>query len=162
MKYQFIEEHRDEYPITLMCRSLAVARTGYYRWRKQPLRARKVADLVLLMHIRDVFEQSRETYGSHRIHAELADQGVRCGRKRVARLMYSIKIMAPNVTATALNLCIELPNWPTSFNSTSSWLIIRLITANIIPLNGSGGFWKTIGTALYLIRWKRSSGLPKI
>ncbi len=59
MKYQFIEEHRHEYPVTVMCQVLEVARNGYYQWRKQPLRARKVADLVLLMHIRDIFEQSK-------------------------------------------------------------------------------------------------------
>jgi transposase InsO family protein len=46
-----------------------------------------MADLVLLKHIGDIFEQSRETYGSYRIQAELAEQGIRCGRKRVARLM---------------------------------------------------------------------------
>lgn len=93
MKYQFIEEHRHEYPVTVMCQVLEVARNGYYKWRKQPLSARKVADLVLLMHIRDIFEQSKETYGSYRIHAELAEQGIRCGRKRVARLMrtYNLK-----------------------------------------------------------------------
>jgi len=93
VKYQFIEEHRHEYPVTVMCQVLEVARNGYYKWRKQPLSARKVADLVLLMHIRDIFEQSKETYGSYRIHAELAEQGIRCGRKRVARLMrtYNLK-----------------------------------------------------------------------
>ena len=87
MKYQFIEAHHAEYPVTLMCRVLAVVRSGYYQWRKQPLSTRKMADLVLLMHIKDIFEQSRETYGSYRIQAELADEGLRCGRKRVARLM---------------------------------------------------------------------------
>ena len=87
VKYQFIEAHRAEYPVTLMCRLLAVVRSGYYQWRKQPLSTRKMADLVLLMHIKDIFEQSRETYGSYRIQAELADEGLRCGRKRVARLM---------------------------------------------------------------------------
>jgi len=87
MKYQLIEEHRDRYPMTLMCQVLEVARSGYYAWRKQPLSSRKMADLLLLMHIRDIFQQSRQTYGSTRIQATLADQGLRCGRKRVARLM---------------------------------------------------------------------------
>ena len=76
MKYQFIEEHRDQYPVTLMCRILEVVRSGYYKWRKQPLSARKMADLVLLKQMRDIFEQSRETYGSYRIHAELAERGI--------------------------------------------------------------------------------------
>lgn len=93
MKYQFIKDHREQYPVTLMCRILEVARSGYYKWRKQPLNARKMADLLLLMHIKDIFEQSRETYGSYRIQAELTEQGIRCSRKRVARLMreYDLK-----------------------------------------------------------------------
>ena len=34
-----------------------------------------------------IFEASRRTYGSPRIHAELREEGVRIGRERVARLM---------------------------------------------------------------------------
>lgn len=48
---------------------------------------RKRADLILSMPIKDIFKQSRDTYGSYRIHAELVDGGIRCGRKRVARLV---------------------------------------------------------------------------
>ena len=92
MKYRFIEDHRDQYPVTLMCRILEVARSGYYQWRKQPLNARKMADLLLLMHIRDIFAESRNTYGSCRIQAVLAEQGLCCSRKRVARLMRQDKL----------------------------------------------------------------------
>ena len=46
-----------------------------------------MADMILSMHIKDIFKQSRDTYGSYRIHAALADEGIRCGRKRVARLV---------------------------------------------------------------------------
>lgn len=87
MRYQFIEEHRADYPVTLLCRVMQVARSGYYAWRNEPLSLRKVADLVLLQHIRDIFEAGRHTYGSARIQGILADQGIRCGRERVARLM---------------------------------------------------------------------------
>jgi transposase InsO family protein len=69
-----------------MCRILGVVRSGYYRWRKVPVGKRKMADMILSMHIKDIFEQSRDTYGSYRIHAELLDEGIRCGRERVARL----------------------------------------------------------------------------
>lgn len=97
MKYQFIEEHRDEYPVTLMCQVLEVARSGYYQWRKQPLSKRKMADLLLLMHIQDIFAESRDTYGSYRIQAELAEQGICCGRKRVARLMQAYQMRPKTV-----------------------------------------------------------------
>lgn len=87
MRYQFIEDQRAEYPVTLLCRVMQVARSGYYAWRKRPLSPRKVADMVLLQHIQDIFEEGRQTYGSERIQAILAEQGLRCGRERVARLM---------------------------------------------------------------------------
>jgi putative transposase len=48
---------------------------------------RAQTDQRLLAQIRDIHEQSRGIYGAPRIHAELQAQGVRCGRKRVARLM---------------------------------------------------------------------------
>jgi len=86
VKYQFIADHDQQYPVTLMCRILGVVRSGYYRWRKVPVGKRKMADMILSMHIKDIFEQSRDTYGSYRIHAELLDEGIRCGRERVARL----------------------------------------------------------------------------
>ena len=87
MRYRFIEEQRADYPVTLLCRVMQVARSGYYAWRNQPLRARKVADMVLLGHMRDIFEESRETYGQQRLQQVLRQQGLRCSRKRVARLM---------------------------------------------------------------------------
>ena len=87
MRYQFVEEQRNDYPVTLLCRVMQVARSGYYAWRTEPLSLRKVADLVLLHHIEDIFEEGRHTYGSARIQGILADQGIGCGRERVARLM---------------------------------------------------------------------------
>jgi putative transposase len=70
-----------------MCRVLGVSPSGYYAWRycKPSARARKNAELC--EKIRSYHETSRETYGSPRIHADLADEGIRVGRKRVARLM---------------------------------------------------------------------------
>jgi putative transposase len=87
MRYPFIEEQRNDYPVTLLCREMQVSRSGYYAWRNEPLTLRKVADLVLLQHIEDIFEEGRQTCGSDRIQGILADQGIHCGRERVARLM---------------------------------------------------------------------------
>ena len=56
MKYKLIETHQDQYPISLMCRV----------WRKQPFSAQKMANLLLLMHIRDIFTDSRNIYDSCR------------------------------------------------------------------------------------------------
>src|SRR5512144_1022343 len=42
---------------------------------------------MLLEQVRAVHDASRRTYGSPRVHLELRELGVRCARKRVARLM---------------------------------------------------------------------------
>ncbi|MBO0794047.1 MAG: transposase, partial [Ktedonobacteraceae bacterium] len=41
-----------------------------------------------------VFQANRGVYGSPRIHAELQDQGMKCARKRVARLMREQELYA--------------------------------------------------------------------
>jgi transposase InsO family protein len=87
MKYRFIEAHREEFAVRIMCRVLRVSPSGYYEWRKREPSARDQANAKLVEEIRRVFQRSRKTYGSPRIHAELKAQGKRCGRNRVARLM---------------------------------------------------------------------------
>lgn len=73
--------------ITSMCRVLGVSTSGYYRWRKTEVSARARADVELTRRIETIHDRSRRTYGSPRIHAELREDGMRVGRKRVARLM---------------------------------------------------------------------------
>ena len=94
MKYAFMAAHKQEYSLKRMCHVLKVSRSGYYAWmrRGQSMRARANEDL--LAAIRRVFQISRRTYGSPRIHAYLRRQGYFCGRNRVARLMQKHKIVA--------------------------------------------------------------------
>jgi len=64
-----------------------VSRSGYYDWRDRPPSRRSQQDAALTDKIYEIHRRSRETYGAPRVHAELRSIGVRCGRKRVARLM---------------------------------------------------------------------------
>ncbi|MGS2620203.1 IS3 family transposase [Micromonospora sp. LZ34] len=62
--------------------------SGYYDWRGRPVSPREAADQALGELIGEIHQMSRGTYGSPRVHAELRlAAGVRCGRKRVERLM---------------------------------------------------------------------------
>jgi putative transposase len=87
MKYQFIAEHRREYPITTMCRVLEVSASGYYAWCKREPSQHARSDAQLAEQVKAAFQANRSVYGSPRVHAELHAQGIRCARKRVARLM---------------------------------------------------------------------------
>jgi hypothetical protein len=68
MKFQFIEDHRDEFPIVRMCKVLEVSRSGYYAWRDRPPSAREMANQELYTEIKRVYTESHQTYGSPRIY----------------------------------------------------------------------------------------------
>lgn len=70
-----------------MCALYSVTRSGYYAWRRRGESARRQQDRLLLGEIRAIFEQSRGTYGSPRIHRALGTSGTRVSRRRVERLM---------------------------------------------------------------------------
>jgi transposase InsO family protein len=77
-----------------MCEALDVSTTGYYDWRNRGPSDRDRKDARLLEEIIDIWEQSRCTYGSPRIHRKLQDRGFTVGRNRVARLMRENDIRA--------------------------------------------------------------------
>jgi putative transposase len=66
---------------------VGVSKSGYYAWKARPSSKRSREDATLTERIVEVHQRSRETYGYPRVHAELHALGVRCGRRRVARLM---------------------------------------------------------------------------
>jgi transposase InsO family protein len=87
MRYQFVEDHRAEFPVRRMCKVLDVSPSGYYAWRQRPPSAREMANQELMRKIEIVFEESGETYGGPRVHQVLVRQRVKCSKNRVARLM---------------------------------------------------------------------------
>ena len=70
-----------------LCALYRVTRAGYYAWRQRGVSARTEQDRMLAVQIRAIFEASRGTYGSPRVHRALAAQGIRVSRRRVERLM---------------------------------------------------------------------------
>ncbi len=85
--FGLIDAEKANYSISLLCRVLWVSRSGYYDWKDRPLSKRARENAALIEKIREIHERSRRIYGYPRVHAELRALGVRCSRKRVARLM---------------------------------------------------------------------------
>ncbi len=94
MKYAFIVAHAGQFTVQRMCQVLRVARSGYYAWAKRLPSERAQANQALLQRIRTAYQHSRQSYGSPRLSLALNQQGVACGRHRVARLMRASGLVA--------------------------------------------------------------------
>ena len=94
MRYEFIRAEKARFPVRLMCRLLEVSRSGFYAWLKSG-DSKELSDRQLLLLIREIFKQYRETYGSPRIYRELRARKVACDKARVERLMRENGITPP-------------------------------------------------------------------
>jgi len=86
--FEFVHAEKANHKIAVMCRVLDVSKSGYHAWVDRPPSQRSIDDTKITAAIEPVWERSRRTYGAPRVHVELRlDHDIRCGRKRVARLM---------------------------------------------------------------------------
>ena len=79
--------NQGKHRVATMCRVLGVSTSGYYAWRTRPPSRRAQRDVQVLSAVRAAHAGSDGTYGAPRVHQELREQGLRVGRKRIARLM---------------------------------------------------------------------------
>jgi putative transposase len=87
MRFTFIAAKKAEHTVTILCRCLCVTRSGFYAWqrRAESTHARDDRRLKVLVHA--AFNESKQRYGSPRIHEDLIEQQEHVSRKRVIRLM---------------------------------------------------------------------------
>ena len=85
--FRLVEAEKAAHSVPTLCRILGVSKSGYYAWRRRLPSERSRFDAVLLEKIGAIHRNSRATYGAPRVHAELRALGIRCSKKRVARLM---------------------------------------------------------------------------
>ena len=88
MKYAWITENRDSFPIARMCRTLGVSPSGYYAWRKrkpssQCQRREKIAQAAV-----EAYQESYGVYGYRKVHDDLQEQEVECCRETVRKILH--------------------------------------------------------------------------
>jgi transposase InsO family protein len=87
VRFAFIEDHRQEFPVDLMCQVLQVSRSGYYAWRRRPPSARQQRQAELDQRIQQAYRAGRGAYGSPRVYRELLADGAACCENTVAKRM---------------------------------------------------------------------------
>lgn len=94
MKFAFVREHHQRWPVGAMCRVLKVSRSGFYRWRNHKPSARQLRQERLLEKIRIAYRENQELYGSPRVYRALLIDGEVVSRNTVAKLMRQAKMRA--------------------------------------------------------------------
>ena len=87
MRFAFIQKHREDWPLSMMCRVLSVSRSGFYAWRDRPISPRRQFKEELAEVIHQVHQECRGVYGSPRLTVELNERGVRVCENTVAKIM---------------------------------------------------------------------------
>jgi putative transposase len=82
-----MKENSDTFPVKKMAVILKVSRSRYYAWLKTGLSCHDLQDQEYLEIIKDIFEANEGNYGSPRIHDDIKKRGIKCSRKRIARIM---------------------------------------------------------------------------
>lgn len=100
-RYELIDVEKDamtdygdrKYTITKICAWLEVSTSGYYEWRGRPVSATAERRARLAEAVTRIFEDSDETYGHRRIHAQLVRESERCTPELVRAVMRDLGLV---------------------------------------------------------------------
>jgi putative transposase len=86
--YRIISAERASFPVSVMCETLGVSKSGFHAWERRAPSDRRLSDAWLTSRITEIHECARGVYGSRRVQAELRlGQDIVVSRKRIRRLM---------------------------------------------------------------------------
>lgn len=81
IKYGFIREQKETYPVTVLCSVMNVSTSAFYAWNQQPEISDKMKQREKFdAKVREIFEENKKVYGSRRISIALKEQGINAGR----------------------------------------------------------------------------------
>ncbi|MBG9983255.1 IS3 family transposase [Aerococcaceae bacterium DSM 111020] len=89
---EFITEHKDEFPIVKMCKTLDISRSTYYESLNKTESNRDRENREYTERIVQIHEESKKRYGAPKIHKELEKEGYSISLKQVQRLMKKVGI----------------------------------------------------------------------
>ena len=94
MRFTFIDDHMEDFEVGRMCEIFEVSRSGYYTWKNRTVSSRQMKQQELTQAMKEIHQETREVYGSPRMHQELLDRGHEVSENTVAKLMKESGIQA--------------------------------------------------------------------
>jgi len=98
-KVEEITRLKGKYGIHSLCRILKVNRSTYYHYifRRPQKKQFELEDEKLRPMIKEIFEESKERFGSRKIRAVLLQKGIRASEKKISRLMKEMELVCKQV-----------------------------------------------------------------
>ena len=94
MIYAFILKHKGHWPIRLMCSTLGVSSSSFYKWTRVVPGPRALARNTLLIEIKAIHSEAKGRYGSPRVFMALRKRGRGGSLNTVAKIMRENHIRA--------------------------------------------------------------------
>jgi putative transposase len=124
----FIDEHRDRWPVAVMCRTIGLSERTFHAAKSRPPSARSVSDAAHAIEIRRVWTANYSCYGACRVYKQLRRQGYVIARCTVDRVMADIGLRGvqrgrrqfttiPDDTAVRPADLVERQFWPSDRTS---------------------------------------------
>jgi putative transposase len=181
MIFGFVAKHRAIWPVSWMCETLGVSRSGFNAWLNRSPSKRALDDEVLLAGIRSSFAGSDRTYGARRVWHDLLAEGLDTGLHRIERLMHQHGLRArprrrglpkdagqrhatsPNILDRAFEASAPNQKWIADFTyiwTAEGWLyvaaVIDLYSRRVVGWSMSPTMTSQLVTdALIMAIWRR-------
>jgi transposase InsO family protein len=96
VKYAFMAQCREEFPVVMMSRVLSVSRAGFYAWlRREPSAQAQRREAVTTV-LEKTYHRYKRRYGAPRLTKELNAAGMSCSENYVAKLLRARRLRALN------------------------------------------------------------------
>ena len=83
----FVDEHRDAWPVAVMCRTTGLPERTFHAAKTRPPSARAITDAAHAIEIRRVWTANYSCYGPRRVYKQLRREGHVVARCTVTRIM---------------------------------------------------------------------------
>ena len=94
MRYAWIKEHDQEFPVAVMCDELQVSTSGYYGWLgHKPSAQQQRREHIAQAAARFYFESER-IYGYRKVYQDLLEANINCCRETVRRIMHQVGLFS--------------------------------------------------------------------
>ena len=94
MKFRFIQNNAQYYPVRILCRVMKVSKSAFYAWRARPARLITAQELQVYRRTKALFKLSRQSLGSREMAKKLRSEGFEVTRYRAIKIMARLKLQA--------------------------------------------------------------------